>query len=338
MTPPENLILSIIITFFIFIKLEYKTSFLDIYSRLLNSNPKQQRRILDKLMFYLTFSNEELATFNVGKYKRIPYQLLYHIFRFAFILLTIYIIFDFAIKFKIVGGGFLLLLFLLSPFVISFPTIILWLNTKDFKLNFERIKALRNAILGNFIISYLTIIFIVFTYVLFSNINEIDIIGLFTFPNSDSPIRFESINGKILSLASIYFTLAIGGTIVLSFLRRHHEQIDILEAKIFELKRIYINWIEENRLDDKIFNFKNAETFNSSLNNLRDKVELGEINKIKEPIRNYEIFIYFIFIYYFMGVLALISNGFLIEWIYLIGWASLIPYIMILFTIFNYYE
>ena len=80
MTPPENLILSIIITFFIFIKLEYKTSFLDIYSRLLNysrlfnSNPKQQRRILDKLMFYLTFSNEELATFNVGRYKRIPYQ------------------------------------------------------------------------------------------------------------------------------------------------------------------------------------------------------------------------------------------------------------------------
>ncbi|MCK4797031.1 MAG: hypothetical protein KAT05_06590, partial [Spirochaetes bacterium] len=269
-------------------------------------------------MFYLTFSNEELATFNVGRYKRIPYQLLYHIFRFAFILLTIYIIFVFATEFKIEGGGILSLLLLLPPFVISIPTIILWLNFK----NFKRIKALRNAIIRNFFISFFTFISIILLYGLFNNIHINDIMSLFAFSNSDTPLRFESINGNILSLASIYFTLAIGGTIVLSFLRRHHEQIDILNAKIFELNRIYINWIEENRLDDKIFNFKNAETFNSSLNNLRDKVELGEINKIKEPIRNYEIFIYVIAIYYFMGVIALISNGFLIELIFAIGWAS----------------
>lgn len=326
----ENLI-PIVLSFIIFFNFEYKTSFLKMYSKLLNSKPTQQNKILETLLTYLNYSNEELAFFNTSN-KWFPF--IYTIFKFVFIVSSIFL----TLSFKVTGLFFLFLIFVFPTFIISIPIITIWLKSNDSKKNLMGIKGLGNAILYNFANVILIMFSIALIYLLISILNQGDLIGMFTSSTQNKPLKFDLISGNQLSLAGIFFTLAMGGTIVFSVLKQHREQIRQFDEILFEFKKIYINWIKENK-DDKIFSYKNAKAFNVTVNNLRGKLEPREVFKLKEPIFLFDIFIYLILIYYFLGFFTIIYDGLSIDWIFFIGIFYMVPiYIFILFNIFRYYH
>ena len=203
----------------------------------------------------------------------------------------------------------------------------------EIKINFHNLKPiLDNLIKIIFIIYSIVIIYLIGLY-----LNSVDLYGLFLTSGLNKEITFDSIDENQLSLAGIFFTLAMGGTIVFSVLKKQNEQINKLEMTFSELNKIYCAWIEENN-GNISFDFKRVKEFNIALNDLRDRIELNKIIELKEPVRLFELFIYLIMTYYFMGVLIIVDTGLFINYYFLIGLSLLIPYFLILFMIFKYYK
>ncbi|MCZ7403431.1 MAG: hypothetical protein O8C67_00675 [Candidatus Methanoperedens sp.] len=302
------------------------------HSKLLNSKSTQQNKILENILTYLNYPNEELAFFNTRNNEWIPF--IYTIFKFVFIVSSILL----TLSFKITGLFFLFLIFIFPTFIISLPIIIIWLKSSDTKINLLRIKGLGNAILYNFANVCLIMFSMALLYLLINILNQSDLIGIFMPSTQNKPLKFDLISGNQLSLAGIFFTLAMGGTIVFSVLKQHREQIKRFDETLVELKHIYIKWIEETELDDKIFSFKNAKAFNITVNNLRDRLEPRRVFKLKEPVLLFGFFVYIVLIYYFLGIFTILDSGSMIDFIFMIGFILLMPYIFILFMIFKYYN
>lgn len=325
------ILFSIFLSFILFTIFENKYSFLKIYSDLI-SKPKQQIKILNRLIRNLNYSNEELALYNMGSYKKIPYKLIYSLFIFTSTLLSIFLTFSILTKFNITGLTLVIFIFLVPTFIVSIPMIIIISKFRD-KINFNNLKPiLYNLVKIIFIIYSIVIIYLIGLY-----FNSVDLYGLFLTSGLNKEITFDSIDGNQLSLAGIFFTLAMGGTIVFSVLKKQNEQINKLEITFSELNKIYCAWIEENN-GNISFDFKRVKEFNIALNDLRDRIELNKIFELKEPVRLFEIFIFLIMTYYFMGVLTILDTGLFINYYFLIGLSLLIPYFLILFMIFKYYK
>lgn len=329
-----NILFSIFLSFILFTIFENKYSFLKIYSDLI-SKPKQQIKILNKLIRNLNYSNEELAIYNMGSYKKIPYKFIYSLFIFTSTLLSIFFTFSILTKFNITGLTLVIFIFLVPTFIVSIPMIFIISKFRNFEIeiNFNNLKhILYNLVKIIFIIYSIVIIYLIGLY-----FNSVDFNGLFLTSGLNKAITFDSIDGNQLSLAGIFFTLAMGGTIVFSVLKKQHEQINKLEMKFSELNKIYCGWIEENN-ENISFDFKSIKEFNIALNDLRDRIELNKIFELKEPVRLFEIFIFLIMTYYFMGFLTIVDTGLFINYYFLIGLSLLIPYFLILFMIFKYYK
>lgn len=193
------------------------------------------------------------------------------------------------------------------------------------------------------------IIFLLFLYICIFiiniYINKSDTIEIFnTLVSYVSSHKItESTNGIRFSLSTLFFTLAISGTVIFSINQIYLAQKQELENKLSTKLKDYIEWYNQNKLalDLSIidsFDENKRNKFNDALTELRSKLSDSTIKNLKIPVKNYQNFIYLIVISYCMGIVTILVPVDFISYIFAFFCIASFTFIILAYQIFCDYK
>lgn len=153
----------------------------------------------------------------------------------------------------------------------------------------------------------------------------------------------ESTNGMQFSLSTLFFTLAISGTVIFSINQIYLAQKQELENKLSTKLEDYIEWYDQNKLvlDLSIidsFDENKRNKFNDALTELRSKLGDSTIKNLKVPIKNYQNFIHLIMISYFMGVVTILFPIDFMSFVFVCFCIASFTFIVLAYQIFCDYK
>lgn len=159
------------------------------------------------------------------------------------------------------------------------------------------------------------------------------------------PNNFFNLNGlggNQFSFASLYFTLAIAGTIIFSISDRYKKQKEVVTQKQLKFAEEYENWYKQHEKDIN-FDTKNyhkedrVNRFNSIISTLRETLDLESIDELK-ALTGYENCLVLIVESFLAGICTLMisqecSEGFFYAFfVFILIFVSLCIYINQVFT------
>jgi hypothetical protein len=127
-----------------------------------------------------------------------------------------------------------------------------------------------------------------------------------------STFDVESINGNRFSLSMIFFTLAIGGTVIFSITNSHIKQKGKITDELHKQINIYEKWFEENekflsvKLED-LLNKTVISNFYNAVDALSVKLNVRDFRRLKAPIQRFYSIVALITISYFTAILTVIA-------------------------------
>jgi hypothetical protein len=153
----------------------------------------------------------------------------------------------------------------------------------------------------------------------------------------------ELTNGMQFSLSTLFFTLAISGTVIFSINQIYLAQKQELENKLSMKLEDYIEWYDQNKLalDLSIidsFDENKRNKFNDALTELRSKLSDSTIKNLKVPIKNYQNFIHLIIISYFMGIVTILFPINLMSFVFVCFCIASFTFIVLAYQIFCDYK
>lgn len=145
------------------------------------------------------------------------------------------------------------------------------------------------------------------------------------------------------SISTLFFTLAISGTVIFSINQSFLNQKRELENKLSNKFQDYVNWYSKNKLvlDLSIidsFSENKRYKFNDALIELRSKINDPATKRLKMPVKRYESFIYLIFASYFGGIFTILFPITFMNFIFACFCIASIIFIVLAYQIFCDYK
>lgn len=174
--------------------------------------------------------------------------------------------------------------------------------------------------------------------------NEESAIHLFNLMISDiQSYDVQSINGDRFSLSTLYFTLAISGTVVFSITSNHLKQKGKINEELQKQIIIYEKWFEEN---EKILSIKLQDVFKKNALNdfynavdaLAVKLKVKDFRRLKAPIQRFHSIIVLITFSYFSAIFTVIAPTFFMNFLFLVFTICCGSFIFHAYKIFNDYS
>ncbi|AAM06183.1 hypothetical protein [Methanosarcina acetivorans] len=327
---------SLIIVLFIFNKLNTKKSLDQICSELDSKKTEEGKiSVMKHIHSYLQqYTFEELLLFNL-KYKGHRYFDYYY---YLIVVINFISISIASLSPNTQISSLFIYLALLSPIpVIILPIIILLaINSKAGIKEISAFKLINRLFMNLFVsvlvVYFSTLIFVIMGNLIFTNNQEfINNLTQNKFLLSLKDLTFyflnfqiESVNNQ-LSLAGFYFTLAVGGTVVLSLIDRYYKKYDSLKTQLLGQVKPFIDIYSEpnSRLNlnlsrIKDFDYEKIKSFHDKVLELQKKLECEDIKNNRIMLDNYNIFIWLIIITYTLGIITIfIPENFEIYSLYL---------------------
>lgn len=327
---------SLIIVLFIFNKLNTKKSLDQICSELDSKKTEEGKiSVMKHIHSYLQqYTFEELLLFNL-KYKGHRYFDYYY---YLIVVINFISISIASLSPNTQISSLFIYLALLSPIpVIILPIIILLaINSKAEIKEISAFKLINRLFMNLFVsvlvVYFSTLIFVIMGNLIFTNNQEfINNLTQNKFLLSLKDLTFyflnfqiESVNNQ-LSLAGFYFTLAVGGTVVLSLIDRYYKKYDSLKTQLLGQVKPFIDIYSEpnSRLNlnlsrIKDFDYEKIKSFHDKVLELQKKLECEDIKNNRIMLDNYNIFIWLIIITYTLGIITIfIPENFEIYSLYL---------------------
>lgn len=158
-----------------------------------------------------------------------------------------------------------------------------------------------------------SIFLVLFTLFVVTMTDKQSTIQLFNLIISEiSTFDVESINGNRFSLSMIFFTLAIGGTVIFSITNSHIKQKGKITEELHKQINIYEKWFEENeeflsvKLED-LLNKTVISNFYNAVDALSVKLNVRDFRRLKAPIQRFYSIVALITISYFTAILTVIA-------------------------------
>lgn len=282
---------SLIIVLFIFNKLNTKKSLDQICSELDSKKTEEGKiSVMKHIHSYLQqYTFEELLLFNL-KYKGHRYFDYYY---YLIVVINFISISIASLSPNTQISSLFIYLALLSPIpVIILPIIILLaINSKAGIKEISAFKLINRLFMNLFVsvlvVYFSTLIFVIMGNLIFTNNQEfINNLTQNKFLLSLKDLTFyflnfqiESVNNQ-LSLAGFYFTLAVGGTVVLSLIDRYYKKYDSLKTQLLGQVKPFIDIYSEpnSRLNlnlsrIKDFDYEKIKSFHDKVLELQKKLE-----------------------------------------------------------------
>ena len=125
----------------------------------------------------------------------------------------------------------------------------------------------------------------------------------------------ESISSNQFSLAGLFFTFAIGGTIIFSVTSRYLTQKKKTDEILLKDAEKYEKWFENNKYNVS-FNFHDIikvdsgkiKGYNQALFDLRSEFNIDDYIKSIHPVKRYELFCLLVIGTYLLGIFTLLLN------------------------------
>lgn len=344
-------IISTSISIFIFQKIKARKSFCKTYSKISSAEVKQNETIyiVENLQDYLNNYSEEQILFDNLNFCKKEFVFWYDIF----FVVSFTLIFFSIVYSNLPDEIKWLLMFITNAIIMSLIMILYSFICKRLRVCPIRRKSLAstlwNITIKNIIIITMSItIFIisVTTLSLFLStlIDENSTVQLFATAISEiSAYHLESINGNRFSLSALFFTLAIGGTVVFSITNFHLRQKEKINEELSKQINIYEKWFEENKqfLSIKLKNIFNKDTlivFYNAIDVLSVKLGVKDFRKLKDPVQRYYSIIMVITVSYFMAILTVIVPSNFMNFLFFIFVVCCGLFIFYTYKIFNDYS
>ena len=132
----------------------------------------------------------------------------------------------------------------------------------------------------------------------------------------------ESINGNRFSLSTLFFTLAISGTVIFSITSSHLKQKGKINEELYKQIPVYIQWFEENEKFvsiklEEIFNKNALIDFYDAVYSLSIKLGTNDFKRLKAPIQRFYSIIVLIIISYFTAIFTVIAPSNFMDYLFL---------------------
>jgi hypothetical protein len=153
----------------------------------------------------------------------------------------------------------------------------------------------------------------------------------------------ESINGNRFSLSTLFFTLAISGTVIFSITSSHLKRKGKINEELQKQIIIYEKWFEENekvlsiKLKD-IFNKNALMDFYNAVDALVVKLKVKDFRKLKAPIQRFHSIIALITFSYFTAIFTIIAPSVFINFLFLLFAICCGSFIFYAYKIFSDYS
>ncbi|WP_440954758.1 hypothetical protein ACSAZK_14360 [Methanosarcina sp. Mfa9] len=345
------LVISTAVSVFIFNSIQPKKSFYQIYNELLKSETTKIKeiKILDNLHDYLEdYSNEQIIISNL----QLGGKKAYYWYKILLVILISIVVFG-TIQINISKNISTFLVYFMPSAIILIGMIICFCYAKyQKKINIQLkilLETIINITIKNiFIITTSLVIFLMFltvyVIILISLVDENTTKEIFNTTISHIlTYRIESTNGIQFSLATLFFTLAISGTVIFSITSSYLRQKRTIESKLSTQLEDYKKWYAEN---ESTLNLNVRDTFNKdklnkyydALTDLHSMLNVSTIKELKTPIQMYDSFIYLIVTSYFLGIItSIIPADFMnLVFIFFIMMCGL--FILLAYNIFKNYR
>jgi hypothetical protein len=189
-----------------------------------------------------------------------------------------------------------------------------------------------------------SILLVLFTLFVVTMIDKQSTIQLFNLIISGiSTFDVESINGNRFSLSMIFFTLAIGGTVVFSITNSHIKQKGKIKEELHKQIIIYEKWFEENeeslsvKLED-IFNITVLTDFYNAVTALSLNLNIRDFRRLKAPIQRFYSIVALITISYFTAILTVIAPPIFMNFLFLLFTVCCGSFIFYAYKVFKDYS
>lgn len=343
-------IISTLISVFIFQKIIARKSFYKTYSRI-STSVKQNEIIymIKNLQDYLNNYSEEQILFDNLNFCKKEIVFWYNIFFVSSFTLIFFLVFYSNLPDEVKW----LLILITNTIIISLIMILYSFICKRLRICHIRRKslarilwniAIKNSIIIIVSITIFLIFIAVFSLFLSTLIDENSTIQLFSTTISEiSTYRIESINGNRFSLSALFFTLAIGGTVVFSITSSHLKQKEKINEELSKQINMYEKWFEENKqfLSVKLKNIFDKDTliaFYNAVDVLSIKLNVKDFRKLKDPVQRYYSIITVIIVSYFMAILTVIAPSNFMNFLFFIFVVCCGLFIFYTYKIFNDYS
>jgi hypothetical protein len=336
------------ITFAVLSNFIYKKSFHQIYDELSKPNQTDEKKmqIIDRLYAYIReYSDEQILIFNF-RFNRFKLNHCYSV-----IFITIQIIFILAmIKFELSSSIKALIVFLICSGYL-FPIVFIWMRFG--KIGFDR-ASIQN-IVGVFLFIFLRVvnvlaIILACILLLLAMLNQfVKLKPNTSFFDVFAPYLnyggLESISSNQFSLAGLFFTFAIGGTIIFSVTSRYLTQKKKIGDMLLKDAKKYEKWFENNKYNVS-FNFHDIikvdsgkiKGYNQALFNLRSELNIDGYIKSIHPVKRYEFFCFLVFGMYVLGISTLLLNQSFINLLFIIFILFSFLFMLLIYYIFRDYS
>lgn len=298
------------ITFVVFSNFIFKKSFHQIHDKLLKSDQTDEKKILiikNLHEFVTEYSDEQILIFNF-RFSCLKSNHWYSLIFISIILIYILVMIRFELS-PYIGTSIIFLICIGYLFLIAF---IWWRSDRVsirnivnvFPLIFFRTAGVLTSII--FCILLLLMILIQFT-------EPKSIISFIDMSTPYINYGLESISNNQLSLAGLFFTFAIGGTIIFTVTNEYLKQKKEIRKMLLEDIIKFEIWFVINECNIS-FDFHDITKTNSdkikgysqALSNLRSELNSNRFYELILPMRRYKLLRSSIFMMYLMGILTLI--------------------------------
>lgn len=314
------LVVSTIISIIIFNLIYYKKSFFQINEELSNFETIKsgETKGLTRLYDLLEEKTNEQIMINNFHFNRKNTEYLYRISLVIFVPLIIYVVlmYDYSKNVE-----FFFVFFALSVFV-SVLLVIYFIVCKFIGVKNLQLKSLIGIILSIFVKNLLLIfvtltlfLLLLYFYILVDKNATMDLLNK-AISNISSSETIFSIDGIKFSLSSLFFTLAIGGTVIFSITHHYLNDKKRMKEELEIQLEVYKKWynIYENKSETILYlkvndalNANKLNKFYDALTELRSNLNVHSIEILKIRIQRYDFFIYLIILSYFGGIFTILA-------------------------------
>ncbi|MCC4767775.1 hypothetical protein FXW07_14490 [Methanosarcina sp. DH1] len=342
------LLISTTTSVFIFKAIQYKKSFFQINEELSNSKVTETSKIkmLENLHDDLGNKNDEQIIINNFYFKNKNVWYWYNILLIVAIPALIYIAVKYVSKDIQVYIVFFSLSIIISVLLIGYYFARKLLGKVSIKLR-NIVQIIFSITIENIYITFtsLTIFLILlnlYLLVLTTLVDKNITFQLFNTLSSsiNSYQILESTSDIQLSLSTLFFSLAIGGTVIFSTTHYYLNQRREIENELSTQVNRYLKWHKENEsvlylnIADSLKGDK-INKFYDALIELRSSLNVYNIKERKIPTQRYERFIGLIIISYFGGIFAIIVPSDLMNFTFLLFCGITCVYIWLTYLIFR---
>ena len=304
-------IISGLITFAVFSNIICKKSFHQIYGDLSKSNQTDEKRIriIKNLYDYIQeYSDEQILIFNF-RFNKFKSNHWYSLTFIAIIIIYILAMIKFELS-SYIGVSIIFLICIGYLFLIAF----IW--TRFDIASIKNIVGVFPLVLMRCGVVLACIIFCILLLLMILN-QFMELKSTTSFFDMFTPYinyELESISSNQLSLAGLFFTFAIGGTIIFSVTREYLKNKSKMGEILLNDARKFETWFAINKCNIS-FNFNDVTKINSdkikgyqqALSNLRSELDFDRYYELIIPVRRYNWFCFLVFGMYLMGILTLLS-------------------------------